>query len=343
MWLAVVASALASGPLAGVPMAIAPNGTAPQAAPPGAAGLKPDSPNVDAGGVVIKTWGFLRETTDALGSHAQDVLRVREDLKSMGADVAAQRAAWSAASQQLATENRALEAQAAAAANVDVTGPQALVAQLESQLVAAQEETRLARQNRTTLDLAWQGKQAAHVAQVKAMNTRIQQVTTQMALAKESFGQAMNQARLSKTTLETQVANLNQQIAALRAQDAALAAQAQHNATMLQDQKLFLQRQGAAVAGDLPKVQQELMKAGPLTASIPSEQADLAQVQAQLAHEQGTCAEHLSTLRDVLRAEQAKVANRAGEVARCSSVGAQNAWLEEQIAQTCPSSAAMQR
>ena len=39
--------------------------------------LGPSSPGIDAGGVVIKTWGLLKETTDAMTSRAQEVLSVR--------------------------------------------------------------------------------------------------------------------------------------------------------------------------------------------------------------------------------------------------------------------------
>merc|ERR1719359_1600133 len=317
--IALLALGAAQEPLAGVPMAIAPNAntTAPNAA---GAALAPDSPGVDAGGVVIKTWGFLRETTDALGSHTQDVLAVKKDLADMAADIAEQRKTWAAAAQAMATENRALQAQLATARAVPVKDHTAEVAQLESSLSHAREQTRVARLNQTTAKLVWEGREKQHVAQIQALNQRVTQVNTETALAQESAQRSLNAAQLSKHALETQV---------------------QHNVTLLQDQQAFLARQLQSVQLDLPKITAEVSKGASLQQQIFTGQGELAQVQAQLATPQGECGTHLATLHNVIRAEQAKVAARSSEVARCSSVGAQNAWLEQQIAQKCPSSSAM--
>merc|ERR1719359_1939011 len=212
--IALLALGAAQEPLAGVPMAIAPNAntTAPNAT---GAALAPDSPNVDAGGVVIKTWGFLRETTDALGAHTQDVLRVRQDLKDMATDEAEQRKAWSAANQEMAAQNRVLQVQVEQARTAPpVTKFQTEVSQLQTELKAAQEQTRLARQNRTVLQLAWEGKQKTYVAQVQALNTRIQQAHTEMMLGQEATARALHEAQLSKQQLEQQVTDLQHQIEA---------------------------------------------------------------------------------------------------------------------------------
>merc|ERR1719359_1984059 len=146
--IALLALGAAQEPLAGVPMAIAPNAntTAPNAT---GAALAPDSPNVDAGGVVIKTWGFLRETTDALGAHTQDVLRVRQDLKDMATDEAEQRKAWGAAAQAMELQNRGLAAQVEQAKKAPPTTTfQTQVSQLQTDLKAAQNDGLLARQNK---------------------------------------------------------------------------------------------------------------------------------------------------------------------------------------------------
>jgi len=331
--------ALAQEPLSGVPMAIAPNANATAPNATGAA-LAPDSPGVDAGGVVIKTWGFLRETTDALGSHTQDVLAVKKDLADMAADIAEQRRTWAAAAEAMATENRALQAQVATARATPVKDHTAVVAQLESSLSHAREQTRVARLNQTTAKLVWEGKEKQHLAQLKALNQRITQVNTETALAQESAQRSLNAAQLSKHALETQVQQLQEQIAALKAKEAQLEQQAQHNVTLLQDQQAFLAKQMQSVQQDLPKIQAEVSKGASLQQQIFTGQGELAQVQAQLATAQGECGTHLAELHGVIRAEQAKVAGRSSEVARCSSVGAQNTWLELQIAQKCPSTSA---
>merc|ERR1719359_355122 len=338
--IALLALGAAQEPLAGVPMAIAPNAntTAPNAT---GAALAPDSPGVDAGGVVIKTWGFLRETTDALGSHTQDVLAVKKDLADMAADIAEQRRTWAAAAEAMATENRALQAQVATARATPVKDHTAVVAQLESSLSHAREQTRVARLNQTTAKLVWEGKEKQHLAQIQALNQRITQVNTETALAQESAQRSLNAAQLSKHALQTQVQQLQDQIAALKVKEAQLEQQAQHNVTLLQDQQAFLAKQLQSVQLDLPKIQAEVTKGASLQQQIFTGQGELAQVQAQLATSQGECGTHLAELHDVIRAEQAKVAARSSEVARCSSVGAQNAWLEQQIAQKCPSSSAM--
>ena len=55
----------------------------------------------------------------------------------------------------------------------DYTG---LVAELETGLSHAREQTRVARLNQTTAKLVWEGKEKEHLAQLQALNQRITQV-----------------------------------------------------------------------------------------------------------------------------------------------------------------------
>jgi len=325
MWFLVAVVALAAAQV---------NLTAPVQAP--ALGLQPDSSAVDTGGVVIRTWGLLKETTDAMTSRAQDVLHVRGELSALAADIKTQRQAWSAATLELEQQNRMLTHQVAALEVPDVQKAQATQSQLRMQEHSAQEAITMANNTASRSAIAWKAREAAYRQQIATLYKQLEQAQGDLITSMDAAAKAREESLQATTALQTKVADLQNAVHQIDLHEQALDAQAEHNGTLLQDQNSFLAREYASVTSSIPKVRAAADEMEPVLHKVADAQAQLALVQTEYAKATGACAEQTATLASVLHAERAKVGHRASDVARCGSVRAQYQWLQGMVEQHCP-------
>jgi chromosome segregation ATPase len=298
--------------------------------------LAPNSPGVDAGGVVIKTWGLLKETTDAMTSRAQEVLHVRSELSALSADLATQRTAWSAATAALEQENRVLKQKVDATPAPDVETAQKRVKKIKMAKSTTLAEIKRTNASRAHSSIAWESQEKQYESQISALQESLAKVATDLEESLEKFRSVQEDSAKTQVELQGQLANLTAAIYKIHENDAALDAALAQNVTLLQDQNVFLQRRYDQVSADIPKVQSSAHEMQPVLEQIVHAQADISHVQAEAAKARGDCFQQTLELQGVIRAEREKVERRAAEVARCGSIHVQKQWLERMVESHCP-------
>jgi chromosome segregation ATPase len=298
--------------------------------------LGPSSPGVDAGGVVIKTWGLLKETTDAMTSRAQEVLHVRSELSSLSEDLATQRTAWSAAAAALAQENLILKQKVDATAVPDVETAQKRVKKIQLAKSRTLAEITRTNNSRAHSSMTWDSREKQYESQIAALEDSLKKVAADLEKSLETFHESQEEAHKTQMDLQGQLSNLSIAINKIHENDATLDSALAQNVTLLTDQNTFLQRRYDQVSADIPKVKSAALEMQPVLAQIVEAQADISHVQAEAARARGDCAQQKLELNSVLRAEREKVERRAAEVARCGSIHVQKQWLERMVASHCP-------
>jgi len=286
--------------------------------------------------VVIKTWGLLKETTDAMTSHAQEVLHVRSELSSLSEDLTTQRVAWSAATAALEQENRVLKQKVEATAVPDVETAQKKVKKIKMAKSTTLAEIKRTNASRAHSSLAWESREKEYKSQIAALEESLAKVAGDLQKSLESFRSVQEDSAKTQKDLQGQLANLTAAMNKIHENDAALDAAAAQNVTLLRDQNTFLQRRYDQVAVDIPKVKTASLEMKPVLEEIVEAQADISHVQAEAARARGDCSQQILELNGVLRAEREKVERRAAEVARCGSIHVQKQWLERMVESHCP-------
>jgi len=295
------------------------------------------APGVDEGGVVIKTWGFLRDTTDALGSHTQDILRVQDDLKSMADDVETQRAAWHQAEIQMQNDNALIQKSIQhARLSLLSINYDTLLSQLQTELAAVQSEIHATQLNDTGVRATWVIKKQSYNHEMQQIAGQIEQVNAGMLVTQDEAQRATQLTQKQKLNLTAQVHNLEAHIGQIKHGGDLLDAEAAHNLTLVTDQSAHLADQKHAVETDLPQVENQAAKTPLLHQGIANQQAALAEVQVTLAETKGDCQRSKAELAQVLESEQKKLSARDAEVARCSSIEAQHQYVTESLRTYCP-------
>jgi chromosome segregation ATPase len=286
--------------------------------------------------VVIKTWGLLKETTDAMTSRAQEVLHVRSELSSLSEDLATQRNAWSAASAALEQENSVLEQKVASTAVPDVETAQKRVKKIQMAKSTTLAEIKRTNASRAHSSVAWDTRVNGYESQIAALEDSIKKVAADLEKSLESFQKTQAESQKSQAALQGQLANLSTAIQKIHENDAILDAATAQNVTLIQDQNNFLQQRYTQVTGDMPKVKATALEMKPVLEEIVEAQASISHVQAEAAKARGDCSQETLELTSVLRAEREKVERRAAEVARCGSIHVQKQWLERMVESHCP-------
>jgi chromosome segregation ATPase len=318
-----------------VPVAVLAAAHASRARQP-ASPLAPNAPGVDAGGVVIKTWGLLKETTDAMTSRAQEVLNVRSELSSLSDDLATQRNAWSAAAAALDQENMLLKQKVDATAVPDVETAQKRVKKIKMAKSTTLAEIKRTNASRAHSSLTWDSRVKEYESQIAALEDSLAKVAAELEKSVESFHSVQEESAKTQMDLQGQLTNLSMAINKIHENDATLDAALAQNVTLLTDQNTFLQKKYEQVSADIPKVQAAALEMKPVLAEIVEAQASISHVQAEAAMARGDCSQQKLELAAVLRAEREKVERRASEVARCGSIHVQKQWLERMVETHCP-------
>jgi len=298
--------------------------------------LGPSSPGIDAGGVVIKTWGLLKETTDAMTSHAQEVLSVRNELGSLATDLTTQRTAWSAAAAALEQENLVLKQKVEATPVPDVETAQKKVKKIKMAKSTTLAELKRTNASRSHSAIAWESEEQQYKSQIAATEDSLAKVMAELQTTLEGFRKTQDDRAKTQMDLQGQLANLTAAIAKVHERDVQLDAAAAQNVTLITDQNTFLQKRYDQTVGDIPKVQAAASEMQPVLHQIAEAQADIAHVQVEAAKARGDCAQQTLELNDVIRAEREKVERRAAEVARCGSIHVTKQWLENMVKSHCP-------
>merc|ERR1719506_3640783 len=298
--------------------------------------LGPSSPGVDAGGVVIRTWGLLKETTDAMTSRAQEVLHVRSELSSLSDDLATQRTAWSAAAASLEQENRILKQKVDATTPPDVETAQKRVKKIKMAKSTTLAEIKRTNASRAHSSITWDSREKEYESQIAALEDSLTKVGADLEKSLESFRTVQADSAKTQLDLQRQLANLSAAINKIHENDATLDAALAQNVTLLTDQNTFLQKRYEQVSADIPKVQAAALEMKPVLEQIVEAQASISHVQAEAAKARGDCSQEKLELTGVLRAERDKVERRAAEVARCGSIHVQKQWLERMVESHCP-------
>lgn len=300
----------------------------------GCVAAEPVPPPIDAGGAVIKTWGFLRSTTDSLGAQAQAVLTAKRHLEDLELDVQTQREAWKKASDALQAENTALAQQVK---DRQVTPPDyaAMSAALQLQISAAKAQVEATLLEASKTRSVWQVQRQTYMQSISDLEHTQTQVQGAMAAAKEKAAKEQQELALKKSDLESQVVQLKAQIGAQKDANTTEAVEAAQNETSIKDQTQVLQQQAEQVATDLKKVEQTAAKKPSVEADLAAGQRDLALAQEHKLQTSAACDSKTTELRAVLEAEQHKVALVMAEAEKCGALEANRDMLKQQVAVAC--------
>lgn len=300
----------------------------------GCVAAEPAPPPIDAGGAVIKTWGFLRSTTDSLGAQAQAVLTAKRHLEDLELDVETQRAAWKKASDALQADNVALAQQVK---DRQVTPPDyaAMSAALQLQISAAKAQVEATLLEADKTRSVWQVQRQTYLQSITDLEHTQTQVQGAMAAANEQAVKEQQELDVKKADLESQVVSLKAQIQAQKDANSTETVEAGQNETSIQDQTQVLQQQAEEVASDLTKVEATAAKKAGVEADLAAGQKDLALAQEHKLQTSAACDAKTEELRSVLEAERQKVALVAEEAHKCAALEANRDVLKQQVAAAC--------
>lgn len=280
---------------------------------------------------MIKTWGFLRSTTDSLGAQAQAVLTAKQHLEDLELDVDTQRKTWAKASEDLKAENADL-AQQVKDRQVPPPDYASLSAALQLQLTAARAKVAATYLEADQTLSVWQVQRNSYHQSISDLSHMQEKVQEAMASGNEETLKAKEALEMKQTELAAKTVALKAQVSEQKDANATEAADAGRNETAIAESTEVLVAQFDQQKESLAQVTETAGKAAGLQKQFDSVVHDLALAQEHKLQTTQTCSSKTAELRAVLAAEKEKVALVAAEATKCGALAAQRDFLKSEVA-----------